>query len=148
MEILALRATISESSLNELAGRRLPKELPVEGLRFQVTAEGLLVRGAYPLFVTVNFETLWQLSVHEGKLLARLAHLRTLGMPMGSLKGLVMNVLATTAQKEEWLGVESDTVAVDVERLLAREGLPARLNLLSVRCEPGAIHIEAGTAAL
>src|SRR5262245_48453451 len=100
MEILALQATISEQSLNDLAARHLPKDIPVEELRFAVTEAGLVVRGEYPLLVTVSFETVWELSVRDGKILARLAGFRTLGMPMGVLKSLVMGVIASTAKQE------------------------------------------------
>jgi hypothetical protein len=147
MEILALRATISEQALNDLATRRLPRNLPVEELRFEVIPEGLIVRGEYPLLVKVRFETLWQLSVSEGKVLARLARLHTLGMPMGPLKGMVLDLIATTLRKEEGLHVDEDAIIVDVERLLAREGLTARLNLTAVRCQAGAILLEAGALA-
>src|SRR6266542_1007036 len=49
MDILALRATISEQDLNDLAKRHLPSNLPVEELRFEVIPEGLRIRGEYPL---------------------------------------------------------------------------------------------------
>jgi len=145
MDILALRATISEQDLNDLAKRHLPSNLPVEELRFEVIPEGLRIRGEYPLLVQVKFETLWELSVREGKVLARLVQLRTLGMPMGPLKGMVLNLLASYVPKEEWLKMEADAVLVDVEQFLGREGLQARLNLSAVRCQAGSIQIEAGT---
>ncbi|MCC6416904.1 MAG: hypothetical protein IT429_01505 [Gemmataceae bacterium] len=144
MEILALRAALSEQSLNALVSRHLPGEIPIEELRFLITEEGLVIKGEYPLLVTVSFETLWELTVRGGKVLARLSRLRTLGMPMGVLKSLVMGAIASTAKTEEWLGVDRDTIEVDVERLLAREGVPARLNLTGIRCEAGVLLIEAG----
>ncbi len=148
MDILALRATVSEQTLNELAERHLPPDLPIEELSVQISPQGLLIRGEYPLLVKVRFETLWELSVDRGRVLARLVSLRTLGVPMGPLKGMVLNVIASTGEKEKWLEVIGDGVAVDVERLLAREGLTARLNLTAVRCQTGAILIEAGTHLL
>ncbi|MCI0456362.1 MAG: hypothetical protein L0Z62_05220 [Gemmataceae bacterium] len=146
MDILALRATISEQALNDLAARHLPPDFPVEELRLQVSPEGLLIQGEYPLLVKVRFETLWELSVLEGKVLARLVSLRTLGLPMGPLKGVVMSVIASAAQKETWLAVDGDAIMVDIEQLLAREGLKARLNLTAIRCEGGVLLVEAGTA--
>jgi hypothetical protein len=144
MEILTLRATISEQDLNDMAKKHLPSDMPVEELRIHVTQEGLVVKGEYPMLITVAFETLWELSVSGGKVVARLAKFRTLGMPMTVLKSLVMGVITSAAKTEAWLAVDRDTVHVDVERVLSEEGLKARLHLTAVRCEAGALLIEAG----
>ena len=147
MEILALKVTVSEQALNELLARQLPADAPVEELRIAVTPEGLIVKGEYPLLVTVSFETLWELSVADGKVVARLARLRTLGMPMQVLRSVVMSAIAAAARSEDWLHVDSETVRIDVDRALAREGLRARTNLTAVRCEPGVLVVEAARAA-
>jgi hypothetical protein len=144
MEILALRATISEQVLNELVARYLPADSPVEEVRIAVTPEGVIVKGEYPLLVTVSFETLWELSVVEGKVVARLARLRTLGMPMMVLRSVVMGAIASAARSEDWLQVEKDTVRMDLDRALTNEGLRSRTNLTAVRCEAGQLVIEAG----
>jgi hypothetical protein len=144
MEILALTATISEQVLNELVARYMPRDSPVEEVRITVTPDGVVVKGEYPLLVTVSFETLWELSVVEGKVVAHLARLRTLGMPMTVLKSVVMGAIATAAKSEDWLQVDKDTVRMDIDRALTNEGLRAKTNLTAVRCEPGLIRIEAG----
>ncbi|HYT93155.1 MAG TPA: hypothetical protein VEL76_30840 [Gemmataceae bacterium] len=146
MEILTLKVTVSEQDLNDLAKRHLPKDVPIEELQIHITPEGLVVKGEYPLLVTVSFETLWELGVSGGKVVARLAKVRTLGMPMTVLKSVVMGVIAQAAKSEPWLAVEKDTVQVDVEDALAREGLKASLNLTAVRCEAATLLIEAGRA--
>jgi hypothetical protein len=145
MEILALKATVSEQVLNELAARYLPRDVPVEELRISVTPDGVVVKGEYPLLVTVSFETLWELSVADGKVVARLARFRTLGMPMNVLKSVVMGAISSAAKSEPWLEVEKDTVRIDVDKALAGEGLRARTNLTAVRCQPGTVVIEGGT---
>src|SRR5262245_55262442 len=114
MEILTLKVKITEQDLNDLAKKHLPKDVPVEELRIHITPEGLVVKGEYPLLVTVSFETLWELNVSEGKVIARLAKFRTLGMPMSILKSLVMGVIASAAKTEPWLAVDGETVQVDV----------------------------------
>jgi hypothetical protein len=144
MEIHALHATVSEQDLNDLARKHLTSDIAVEELRIQITPEGLVIKGEYPMLVTVSFETLWELGVSGGKVVARLAKFRTLGMPMSVLKSLVMGMIASAAKKEPWLEVAGDTVHVDVEQALAGEGLKASLNLTAVRCQAGALVIEAG----
>jgi hypothetical protein len=146
MEILALKANLSEQVLNELLARHLPADAPVEALRIAITPEGVVVQGEYPLLVTVSFESLWELSVADGKVLARLARLRTLGMPMPVLRSVVMSAIAAAARSEDWIAVDQETVRIDVDRALAKEGLRARTNLTAVRCEPGVLVIEAGKA--
>src|SRR5207247_10562556 len=106
-----------------------PRDSPVEEVRIAVTPDGVVIKGEYPLLVTVSFETLWELSVAEGKLVARLARLRTLGMPMTVLKSAVLGAIAAAARSEDWLQVDKDTVRLDIDRALAKEGLRARTNL-------------------
>ncbi len=146
MEIHALRATVTEQDLNDLAAVLVPKDVGVEDLHIQITPQGVVVKGEYPLLVTVSFETLWELGVRDGKVTARLARFKTLGMPMAVLKSVVMGVIASKARTEPWLEVEKDTILMDATRLLADEGLKARLNLKSVRCDSGVITIEAASA--
>ena len=144
MEILALKATVSEQVLNELAARHLPRDVPVEELRIAVTQEGVVIKGEYPLLVTVSFETLWELGIEDGKVTARLTRFRTLGMPMNVLKSVLLGAIATAAKSEDWLQVDKDTVRIDVDRVLAREGLRAHTNLTALRCQAGVMVIEGG----
>jgi hypothetical protein len=144
MEILALKATVSEQVLNELAARHLPQDLPVEELRIAVTPDGIVIKGEYPLLVTVSFETLWELSIADGKVIARLTRFRTLGMPMNVLKSVVMGAISAAAKTEPWLEVDKDTVRIDVDRALAGEGLRARTNLTAIRCQASELLIEGG----
>jgi alpha-D-ribose 1-methylphosphonate 5-triphosphate synthase subunit PhnG len=64
------------------------------------------------------------------------------------LKGFVMNAFSTLARKEPWVQVLDDSVRLDVEAMLAREGLTARVNLVRIRCEVGVFHLEAGAGPL
>ena len=80
------------------------------------------VKGVYQVFMPVSFEVLWELGVDRGTPTARLANFRTLGMPANVLKSLIMNVIADAAKKEKWLQVEGDTVRVDVDEMLKKNG--------------------------
>jgi hypothetical protein len=143
MEIHALRATLSERDLNDLAAKHLLKHVAIEQLCIEVTPEGVRVRGAYPVLVTVSFETLWELDVEAGKVVARLTRLSALGMPMTVLKTYLLGALSGSERNGAWLQVQGDTLRIDVDRLLAGEGLEARTNLTGIRCEAGLLVIEA-----
>ena len=144
MEIVALKATLSEQALNEVVAKHLPADAPVEDLRLAITPEGIVVKGEYPLLVTVAFETLWELSVVDGKVIARLARLRTLGMPMTVLRSVAMSAIAAAAKAEDWIQVDNESVRIDVDRAFAKEGLRARTHLKSITCQPGLLTVEAG----
>ena len=143
MEIQALRVLFTEEELNQLLARHLPKDQPVEELRLRLTPEGVYIQGAYPLFVPVAFETLWELEVCAGRVLARMVKFRALGMPVMVFRSAVLGIIAETAAKSDWLAVEQDAVFVDVDRLLAKNGLPARTNLTALRLQDGTLVIEA-----
>jgi hypothetical protein len=49
------------------------------------------------------------------------------------------------AKGEDWLALEQDTIIVDVDRLLLRDGLRAHTNLTRITCEDGALVVESGT---
>jgi hypothetical protein len=143
MDIHALRVSVTDDDLNDLVTRYLLEDLPVEELTLAVTDEGVVAKGQYPMLLTVSFETVWALSVAGGKVAATLVRFRTLGMPMGVLKSLVMGVISSAAKKESWLAVEGDTVVADVDGLLARDGHKVRSNLRAIRCQAGLLVIEA-----
>jgi hypothetical protein len=147
MEIQALKVLFTEDELNRLLEKHLPKDRSVEELRLRLTPEGVYVHGEYPLFVQVAFETLWELEVREGRVAARLVNFRALGMPVMIFRSAMMSIIADTAAKADWLAVEEDAVLVDVDRLLAKNGLPARTNLTAVRLQVGMLVIEAGNGA-
>jgi hypothetical protein len=144
MEIHALKVTITEQDLNDLAKKHLPKDQPVEELRLAISPEGVSIRGEYPLFVPVAFETVWELSVRDRHVFLRLTRFRAMGMPVSAFRGLVMNIFSTLARKEKWVHVQDDCVRLDVEGMLASEGLPTQANLRTIRCEAGRFIVEAG----
>jgi hypothetical protein len=142
MEIQALRLLVTEKDLNDLLAQHLPDDQPLENLSVRVAPEGVTVSGEYPLFVRVAFETLWEPGTQAGKVTARLTGLKAMGLPATVFKGTVLKAIEEAVHQEDWLAFDGDTIVVDVDRLLAREGIPAKTNLSAVRCQVGLLVIE------
>jgi hypothetical protein len=149
MEIQALTLAVSEKDLNDLAARHMPEALPLEELRFRLTADGLQVSGEYPLFLRVTFETHWQLGVRDGDVTARLVRFKALGLPVPVFKSVLLKLLKEAARKEDWVHFDGDdTVVVRVDRMLEGEGFPLRTNLCSIRCHDQGLVVEARAPGL
>jgi hypothetical protein len=147
MEILSLKAALTEEDVNGLLARHLGGDVPVRDLRVHMAPEGVHVTGTYPVaFFKVKFDTLWALSVRGRELAAHLAGLQVAGAPAGVVRGTLMEMLAANLQHEPGFRVEGDTILLDVDALLSRVGLDSRTNLTAVRCEPGRIVLEGGTS--
>jgi hypothetical protein len=144
MEIQALTLRVSEKSLNDLAARHLPEDQPVEELRFRLTPEGLHITGEYPLFLKVAFETRWELGVRAGRVTARLASLKALGLPVAIFKSVLLKLVHEAAGHEDCLQLEDETFIFDVDRWLAAEGIPLRTNLMAIRCQEQSLIVLAG----
>jgi hypothetical protein len=146
MEIHALRAIITEKDLNELAARHLPDDQPVEDITIRIAADGVRLTGVYPLFVNVRFETHWQLGVRgNGRITATLASFKAMGIPGNVFKSAILKFIADAAKGESWLSVEQDTIVVDVDGMLLKNGLNARTNIGNITCHEGAVVVESVT---
>jgi hypothetical protein len=146
MELQSLKLLITDDDLMHLAALHLPKEAPAEDLRVGVTEEGVVVSGSYPLLVLkVTFETVWSLLVVDGQAEARLTSLRVAGLPAGKFKGLVLNMLRDELDHKPGITIVEEGVRLDVDAIARREGIPLRLNLKALRCEPGRITVLAGS---
>jgi hypothetical protein len=143
MEIHALKLVINEKDLNDLAARQLKRDEEVRKLRIRVTPEGVYVTGVYRMLVSVSFETLWELTTVKGKLTARLSWFKALGIPVGLFKSMVMGAVKDAVVKHDAIEVDEELVWVDIERLLAKQGLAVRTNLTGVQCRAGNLLIEA-----
>src|SRR5437016_5949747 len=132
MEIQALKVVITEQDVNALVKKHWPDDQPVEEVAIRLTADGLVVKGVYPLFIDVSFETRWALGVQAGKVSARLTNLRALVIPGNIFKSAILKLIGDAARSESWLQVEDDTVLVDVDRVLQKNGLPAKTNLTRI----------------
>jgi hypothetical protein len=146
MEIHSLRASISDKDLNDLAARHLPDDQPIEDVEIRITPEGVYLRGVYPLFVNVRFETHWQLGIRDKKVTATLAGLKAMGIPGSIFKSAILKFIADAAKGELWLQVDQDTILIDVEGILLKNGLNARMNLSKITCQDGLVWVESGTS--
>ena len=146
MEIQALKVIITADDVNALVKKHWPEDHPVEDVAIKLTPEGIVVKGVYPLFINVSFETHWALGVLAGKVSARLTNLRALGVPGNIFKSAILKLIGDAARREPWLEINDDTILVDVDTVLAKNGLPARTNLTRIACEDSRIIVEAGTA--
>jgi hypothetical protein len=145
MEILALRLHITEEDVNALVARHLPDDQPLQDVRARLTPEGVRISGRYPTsFFAVRFEALWQLAVHEGRLMARLAGLDVGGMPVGMVRGILMDMIADAAAREDGIDVQGEVILINPDQLLTRGGLVGRTNLSAVQYGEGFVLIEAG----
>jgi hypothetical protein len=143
MEIQALKLFVTEQDLNDLIGRHLPDDQPLENVKIRIAPEGVSVTGEYPLFVRVAFETLWELTARGGTVTARLSDLKAMGLPAVLFKGMVLKAIEEAVATEPWLAFDDDTIEVDIDGLLAAQGVPAKTNLNSIRCLSGAVILEA-----
>jgi hypothetical protein len=147
MEIHVLRMSISDKDLNDLIDKHLRQDQPVDELKVQISSDGVRLKGVYPLFVNVSFETHWELGVRGGKATARLAGFRALGIPGNIFKSAILKLVADAAHRHPGLEIDNDTVVLDLERLCQENGLTARINLTGVTCQDGILLLEAGNPA-
>ena len=147
MEIQALRALIPEAMLTRIATEAVPPGVKIKDVRVQLKPEGALITGTYEMFFAVKFETLWELSVRDGKILARLADLRVAKLGAGMVKGILLGVLSDAAAKIDGVQLDGDTLSVDVDRILTARGYPVRTNLKTVQCQAGSLLIESAMSA-
>jgi hypothetical protein len=145
MELQALKLLVTEHDLSNLATKALELNEQLSDLEVRITTEAVVVAGVVHLFMRVPFETFWWPAVRDGKLTATLLELKVVGLPAGMLKGVLLRMLADEAEKEDALRIEGETVFVDADRLLVKNGLDLRMNLSALHCTPGQLVVEAAS---
>jgi hypothetical protein len=145
LEIQALRLVVTEQDLNRAVARWLPEESRDHRLQIRLAPEGVYVTGEYSLVINVAFETLWAMGISRGRLAARLAGFRALGIPVMLLKTLILEAIGQAVADEDAIEVEDDVLLLDLERWLAKQGLAVRTNLTAVRVRAEDLVIEVGT---
>jgi hypothetical protein len=143
MEIHALKLLITEKDLNDLAARQIPRDEEIRKLRIRLAPEGVYVTGVYRMLISISFETFWELTANNGKVTARLAAFKALGIPVGLFKSMVMGAVRDAVTRYEAIEVDDDRIHVDVDRLLSRQGMAVRANLTAVQCRAGDLLLEA-----
>jgi hypothetical protein len=145
MEIQTLKLFLAEEEINNLLPRVLPADVPIEDFRIQLMPEGVVVRGEYPtMLLKVPFETLWEVSAVNGRLRATLASVKVAGLAAGMLRGVLLKMIRDVAAQEAGVQVQDESVTVDVERILAAQGVELRVHITAVRSSLHSLVIEAG----
>jgi|LSQX01.3.fsa_nt_gb hypothetical protein len=143
MEICTLALRVTEEELNGWVRPVLEGTGYLSAVSVSVDGKGLVLRGeGNMLGVSLPFEADLEAAADGAFVAVRLAAVRSAGVPMKPL--LMPWITGRLKQLErEWLQVEEDTVVVNVERLLARQEVRLTANLTGIRCEPGALLLEA-----
>jgi hypothetical protein len=145
MEIQSLRMLLAEQDVNQLLKEHLPKEYAVENPRVRISTEGVLFAGEYPtVFIKVPFETLWEMSVVNGLLLARLAAIKVSGVPASMFRGVLMDVIQEAVSREAGVHLEDEVIHINIVEAARARKVPLRMHLKTVQHRDGVLVIEAG----
>jgi hypothetical protein len=139
VEIRSLTFVATEADLNELASQIFPRIERIRDLRISIVPEGIRVRGTYQQLFGIRFQTLWQVFVSQGKVVARLAELKAGSLSLNFLKTYLLDTIAAAATVLEH---RDETLLFDVNALLQDKGWPVRTNLTSIRCDYGSLTVE------
>jgi len=139
VEIRSLTLVATEADLNELAPKIFSWPDAIRDLRFSFIPEGIRASGTYQQLFGIRFQTLWQVSVSEGKVVARLEELKAGPLSLGFVKGYLLDAIAAATTVLE---LRDDTLSFDVNALLQDKGWPVRTNLTSIRCAYGSLTVE------
>jgi hypothetical protein len=127
--------------LNELVAKMATRLNAIRDLRLAVIPEGIRVSGTYQKLFGFPFLTLWQLSVSDGKVVARLTKLKAGPLSIGLVRGYLLNAIAGAATVLE---LRDDALVFNVNALLQEKGWPVQTNLTAIRCDYGTLTIESG----
>jgi hypothetical protein len=143
MEIHALKLSITEADLNQLAREQLSADAPVRNLHISLENGLVRIGGDYSkLLIPVPFDTSWELSVQDRHVRVWLKDVRVIGLPAGIFRGTIMAGFSRLAARESGIRLDNDTLVVDVDTFLRHRGVLLRTNLKSIRCKPGLIVLE------
>jgi hypothetical protein len=138
MEIQLLKLGVSDADLNHLAYRTFVWPEAIRDVGFAVTPEGVRVTGIYQRIIGIPFQMLWQLSISDGKLVARIERVRAGFINIGFIKEYIQNLIAAATN----IVIHNGMLVSDVDALLADKGWPVRLNLTLLRCTLGSLILE------
>ena len=144
MELQALKLVVTDADANQLLAEAAANGLEARSLRVHFTTEGVQVTGeTSALLFKVSFETLWELTLHDGRVGAKLKSMKVAGVPAGKLRAVLLKVLRDAVAGRPGIAVEDEAVTVDVNTMLSAQRLPLRVGLTAVRCGEGNVVIEA-----
>jgi hypothetical protein len=146
VEIQFLKLRVSDADLNQLANETFSWPDAIRNVRFAVVPEGIRVIGTYQQCIAIPFYVLWQVSVSEGKVVARIVRLKAGFLSLGFLKSYLLNLIAAATG----IAIRDEMLILDLDALLADRGWPVRVNLSSIgfnygslvleSCEPGSLY--------
>jgi hypothetical protein len=147
MHIHALKLSVTEHELNELVTDLSSSKNSVQNLRVRLTSEGIVVLGEYPtMLMQMAFETLWEVKGIGSIVEARLASVKVSGLPAGMLRAVLLKTLRDLLALEPGVRVVEESIHVDLSKHTAIQKLRLKIHLTEVRCGPGNLVIEAGSA--
>jgi hypothetical protein len=138
MEIQLLKLSVDDADLNEMALQAFVWPDAIRDVYFAVKPEGVRVTGVYQHFVGIPFQMLWQISVSDGKLVARIERMRAGFFNIGFIKNYLLKFIAAAMNSVICDGM----LVFDVDALIADKGWPVRLNFTSIRCTLGSLILE------
>ena len=141
MEILTLRFVLTEDDLNNLLVKFVAIPPKVRDLHARVMSESLSLAGVYESILPIPFDTEWRIFVENGKIAARLASIKAVGLRIDFLKGYMLKALSSSSSVLE---LNEDSLVFDVDRFLEEKSVPIKTNLRSVCCDNGRVVIECG----
>jgi hypothetical protein len=146
MNILALKVVISDQELTELTNRELrSSKAPLRDVAIRCGTAGIRVTGSYHMLMPITFDTLWSLSVVEGRTLLNLTELKVSGFAADAMRSVMLQAIKSNVPFPDAVTVQGNGLLIDQDRAMAEQGVPFRSNLRSVTCEDGLLRIEAGS---
>ena len=139
MEIVTLRFVVTEDDLNGLLVKFVTAPPKIRNLHFRVMPDTLSLAGVYETVLRIPFNSEWKFFVQNGRIVARLAAIKVIGIGVGFLKGYVLKALSSN---NSVLKFAEESVVFDVDRFFEQMAVPIKTNLLSVCCESGRLVIE------
>jgi hypothetical protein len=138
VEIQLLKLRVSDGDLNQLANKTFSWPDAIRSVRFAVVPEGIRVTGTYQHFIAIPFSVQWQVSVSDGKLVARIERLKAGFFSVGFLKLYLLNLIAHVTG----ITIRDEMLILDLDALLADSGWPVRVNLASIHFNYGSLVLE------
>lgn len=139
MEIVTLRFVVTEDDLNGLLVKFVTAPPKISNLHFRVMPDTLSLAGVYETVLRIPFNSEWKFFVQNGRIVARLAAIKVIGIGVGFLKGYLLKALSSN---NSVLKFAEESVVFDVDRFFEQMAVPIKTNLLSVCCESGRLVIE------
>jgi hypothetical protein len=145
MDIEVLRLRTTDEELTMLARQNTPPDTGVKDLEIRIQAEGIVICGKYTgMLVPISFETLFEPSISEGIVEARLATVKVAGFAANNIRKVLLTMLTDMIEQQPGITVKNDTIRLDLAALLEGYDLPVRVVPKSLYCRPGFLVIDGG----